>query len=79
MIGSLGNMEEVVSFSFIVCQETGSIASASCRAVTTERVRRCFLIANVSADNLTLCLEQRLARELQVGWALMACYKVIQS
>jgi hypothetical protein len=39
-------------FSFIVCQETGGIASAFHRAFARERVKRRSLISNISAGNM---------------------------
>jgi hypothetical protein len=39
-------------FSFIVCQETDGIASAFYGAVHRERVKRRFLVSDVSAGNM---------------------------
>jgi len=41
-------------FSFIVCHETGGIASTFCRGVAMGRIKIPLLISNVSACNTTL-------------------------
>jgi hypothetical protein len=51
------------------CQEIGGTASVLYHPVASERVTRRYLIPNVSLGNITLCRDQHVSRELQVGRA----------
>jgi hypothetical protein len=72
MMGSLGNMEVVVNFLSYIARKRVELLRRSIAPFSRERVKRCFLISNVSAGNI-LCSRQHVARELQVG---QACARV---